>query len=148
MSKIAIIGTGLIGRSWAIVFARAGLSVSLWDAHAPAVTAALEFIARRLPELSGAGLLQGRSEDAIMNLLTPVDLLEEAVFGAQYVQESGPERFADKQALFADMDRMASAGTVLASSTSAIRASELPKDWPGARAASSLIRSIPPTSYL
>jgi L-gulonate 3-dehydrogenase len=131
MTKIAIIGTGLIGRSWAIVFARAGHEVALWDAHAPAVGAALEFIAQRLPELAAAGLLQGRSEAAIMKLLTPVGSLEEAIFGAQYVQENGPERLADKQALFADMDRMASAGTILASSTSAIRASEFTEGLTG-----------------
>jgi 3-hydroxyacyl-CoA dehydrogenase len=123
MTKIAVIGTGLIGRSWAIVFARAGFSVSLWDAHPQAVTAALEFIARRLPELAAHGLLQDRTEAEVMSLLTPVATLEEALAAADYVQENGPERVEDKQALFAKMDKLAPPGAILASSTSAIRAS-------------------------
>jgi 3-hydroxyacyl-CoA dehydrogenase len=123
MSNIAVIGTGLIGRSWALVFARAGFSVSLWDAHPPAVTAAMEFIARRLPELAAHGLLQDRTEAEMLSLLSPAATLGEALAGADYVQENGPERVEDKQALFARMDALTPPGAILASSTSAIRAS-------------------------
>jgi 3-hydroxyacyl-CoA dehydrogenase len=123
MTKIAVIGTGLIGRSWAIVFARAGFSVSLWDSHPPAVNSTLEFIARRLPELAAHGLLQDRAEAEVMSLLTPAATLEEALGTADYVQENGPERVEDKRDLFARMDAIAPAGAILASSTSAIRAS-------------------------
>ncbi len=123
MRKIAIIGSGLIGRSWAIVFARGGCSVSLWDPHPEAVPAALAFIARRLPELGRAGLLNGGDPDAIQPRLSRAESLEEAIEGADYVQESGPERVAEKQALFARMDAIAATGAILASSTSTIRTS-------------------------
>ena len=57
MTKVAVIGAGLIGRSWAIVFARAGFSVNLWDPFPQQTEAAMMFIADRLPELREAGLL-------------------------------------------------------------------------------------------
>jgi 3-hydroxyacyl-CoA dehydrogenase len=123
MTKVAIIGSGLIGRSWAIVFARGGCAVSLWDPHAAAVPAALDFIARRLPELAAAGLLQGREPAAVRAAIAPAETLEAALAGADYVQESGPERLDEKRALFARMDAIAAPETILASSTSTIRAS-------------------------
>ncbi|MBW4025026.1 MAG: 3-hydroxyacyl-CoA dehydrogenase [Proteobacteria bacterium] len=133
MTKVAIIGSGLIGRSWAIVFARGGCAVSLWDPHPAAVPAAVEFIARRLPELEAAGLLRGETPEAVLARLTPADTLEAALSGADYVQENGPERVADKTALFARMDAIASPDTILASSTSTIRTSEFTEGLPGQR---------------
>ena len=44
MQKIAIIGSGFIGRAWAISFARAGYAVVLWDEHAGAPGKALTYI--------------------------------------------------------------------------------------------------------
>ena len=46
--KIAIVGAGLIGRAWAIVFARAGMEVTLWDQFPQQTTYAMTFIADRL----------------------------------------------------------------------------------------------------
>jgi L-gulonate 3-dehydrogenase len=123
MAKIAIIGAGLIGRSWSIVFARAGHDVSLWDPQASAVPAARDFIAARLPELNEAGLLRGESETAILDRLHGADSLEQAVEGAVYVQENGPEDVERKRAVFARLDAVAAPETILASSTSTIRAS-------------------------
>jgi L-gulonate 3-dehydrogenase len=131
MTKIAIIGSGLIGRSWAIVFARGGCAVSLWDPQAAAVPAALDFIARRLPELAAAGLLQGREPAEVLAAIGPAEALEAALAGADYVQENGPERLDEKRALFARMDGIAAPGTIIASSTSTIRASLVTEGLPG-----------------
>lgn len=122
MTNVAVIGAGLIGRAWSIVFARAGLEVALWDPAPGAVLAAQEFIAARLPELQEAGLLADPPE-LVLARIRPAPSLAEAVAGAAHVQENGPERVADKQALFAELDRAAPAGAVLASSTSGIQAS-------------------------
>ena len=51
MTQIAVIGAGLIGRAWSIVFARAGFDVALWDPFPQQVQAALGFIAERPPAL-------------------------------------------------------------------------------------------------
>ena len=45
MTQVAVIGAGLIGRAWSIVFARAGFEVALWDQFPQAVQPALDFIA-------------------------------------------------------------------------------------------------------
>ncbi len=122
MTQIAIIGAGLIGRAWSIVFARAGFAVRLWDPAPQAVPAALEFIADRLPELRESGLLAD-PPDVVLGRIDAAASLAEAVEGAAHVQENGPERQADKQALFAELDRAAAPDTVIASSSSGIPAS-------------------------
>jgi 3-hydroxyacyl-CoA dehydrogenase len=119
MEKIAIIGAGLIGRAWAVVFARAGMSVAMWDRDAAATAAAREFIAARLPELAEAGLLREAPAE-VMPRVSIAPSLADALDGAAYVQESGPERLEAKRALFAELDRLTPAATVLASSTSGI----------------------------
>jgi 3-hydroxyacyl-CoA dehydrogenase len=59
--------------------------------------------------------------------------LDEAVAGAGYVQESGPERIELKKSLYADLDRAADPATILGSSTSAIDMTEIAVGLPGAR---------------
>ena len=122
MTQIAIIGAGLIGRAWSIVFARAGFAVRLWDPAPQAVPAALEFIADRLPELRESGLLADPPE-TVLGRIEAAASLADAVEDAAHVQENGPERQADKQALFAELDRAAAPDTVIASSSSGIPAS-------------------------
>ena len=123
MTKVAVIGAGLIGRAWAIVFARAGFEVALWDSAPEASDAALRFIAERLPELRAAKLLPDRVE-TVLDRIAPCPTLEAALAGATYVQESGPERVEAKRDLFAALDRLAPPDAILASSTSGIPASE------------------------
>ena len=122
MTRIAVIGAGLIGRAWSIVFARAGFTVALWDPVPTAVPAARDFIAARLPELAEAGLLADPPA-AVLARLHPAASLAEAVAEAAHVQENGPERVEDKRALFAELDRLAPPAAILASSTSGIPAS-------------------------
>jgi 3-hydroxyacyl-CoA dehydrogenase len=122
MQSIAIIGTGLIGRSWAMVFARAGHSVRIWDAEPRAAQAAMGIIAERLGDLQGAGLL-AETPALVAARITPVSTMAECLEGAAYVQENGPERLDPKIALFAAMDAICGPEVILASSTSGIPAS-------------------------
>jgi len=122
METVAVVGAGLVGRAWAIVFARAGFSVVMWDQDSSAVEAARGFIAERLPELREAGLL--RDDPAVvLARIASRPTLAEALQGAAYVQESSPERVEVKRVLFAEMDEIAAPSTILASSTSGIPAS-------------------------
>ena len=91
MTQVAVIGAGLIGRAWSIVFARAGFDVALWDKFPEAVPAALDFIADRLPELRENGLLADEP-DTVLARIRRVDDLAVALRDAEYVQENGPER--------------------------------------------------------
>ena len=119
--KIAIVGAGLIGRAWAIVFARAGRHVALYHPDPLVVPAALETIGVNLADLVESGLIADPAET--IQRIEPVKNLEAALRGALYVQENGPENLAIKQALFRELDRLANPGAVLGSSSSALRAS-------------------------
>ncbi|MBM3605656.1 MAG: 3-hydroxyacyl-CoA dehydrogenase [Alphaproteobacteria bacterium] len=112
---IAVIGCGLIGRAWAIVFARAGCDVRLWD-PVPEVRDALPGLLEATAEVS-------RDDPAALAHVTVCDTLQDALVGAEWVQENGPERLEVKQALYAQLDAMAEDGAILASSSSALVAS-------------------------
>jgi 3-hydroxyacyl-CoA dehydrogenase len=130
MTQVAVIGAGLIGRAWSIVFARAGFDVALWDPYPQQVDAALAFIGERLPELEDAGLLNEPYRQVI-DRIRPAATLAAAVADAEHVQENGPERVEAKLPLFRELDAAARADAVLASSTSGIPASAFTKDLPG-----------------
>lgn len=122
MTTVAVIGAGLIGRAWSIVFARAGFEVRLYDQFPLQTTQALGFIADRLPELRAVGLLADEPE-VVLNRIQPMQSLWEAVKGAEYIQENGPERTDIKKPLFAELERAADPDTIIASSSSGIPAS-------------------------
>jgi L-gulonate 3-dehydrogenase len=130
MTQVAVVGAGLIGRAWSIVFARAGFDVALWDPYPQQIEAALGFISERLPELLEAGLLK-EAPAVVADRVRRASTLSEAVRDAEHVQENGPEQVAAKQALFAELDRLAPPDAVLASSSSGIPASAYTKDLAG-----------------
>lgn len=120
MSKVAIIGSGFIGRAWAITFARAGNKVVLWDAFKDAPGRAVDFIRDALPDLAANDLLNGRTREAVLADISVEDDLEAAVAGAAHVQENTPEQVEMKRAIFARLDALAPDDAVIASSSSAI----------------------------
>jgi 3-hydroxyacyl-CoA dehydrogenase len=130
MDRIAVVGAGLIGRAWAMVFARAGLQVRLWDKLPGVAEAAMGTIRDRLGDLRAAGLV-AEAPEAIAARIAPADTLADCVAGAVHVQENGPERIEPKRELFAELDRLCPPEVVLASSTSGIPASEFTGNLPG-----------------
>ncbi|RAI60369.1 3-hydroxyacyl-CoA dehydrogenase [Roseicella frigidaeris] len=130
MDKVAVVGAGLIGRAWAMVFARAGLAVSLWDKAEGVADRAMGLIGASLADLRAAGLVQ-EAPEVIAARITPAATLADCVAGAIHVQENGPERLAPKQDLFAELDRLCPPEVPLASSTSGIPASDFTGNLPG-----------------
>jgi 3-hydroxyacyl-CoA dehydrogenase len=128
--RIGIVGASLIGRSWAIVFARAGHDVRIWDQDPVAVARARELLAGSVAELAEAGLVDEPVERIVARVATAASL-EDAVGDAAYVQESAVERLDVKCAVFAALDAAAPAECILASSTSTIRASLFAADLTG-----------------
>lgn len=120
MSKIAIVGCGLVGRAWAITYARGGHEVSLYDENADAAEAARSYIAEILPALTEFDLLNGADAADVLSRITRAASLGAALDGAVHVQENTPENPQIKRAVFAELERHAAPETVLASSTSAI----------------------------
>ena len=119
--RVAIIGSGLIGRAWAIVFAGGAWEVALYDAVAGAADNAHVLVAEGLDELAAHGLVADPKGAAAR--VRPVASLAEALGGAAFVQENTPERLEVKREIFAELDRLAGADAILASSTSTIVAS-------------------------
>src|SRR3954466_7276507 len=129
MPTAAIVGAGLIGRSWAIVFARGGWNVRLADPSAEELAPAPGLIRQALGDLGAHSLVGDRAAAAAH--VTPAASLAEAVADADLVQENGPETVEAKRAIFADLDRFAPRAAVLASSTSFIPASQFSEGLPG-----------------
>jgi len=129
MKRIAIIGSGLIGRAWAMVFARAGWTASLFDPVEGVAMGALPLIASELAALSHLGLVDDPATSTARVHATTS--LEQALEGADLVQESGPEDVDAKIDIFSRLDRIAPRETILASSTSAIVASRFTEKLPG-----------------
>lgn len=126
---IAVVGAGLIGRAWAMVFARAGWRVRLNDHEASQLDAARVFIAASLNEQAMHGLVDDAA--AARQRIEYVSELEEAVADVTWVQENLPERLEVKREVFAALDRCAPPEAVLASSTSAIPASRFTGELAG-----------------
>jgi 3-hydroxyacyl-CoA dehydrogenase len=122
MEKIAIIGAGLIGRAWAMVFARAGHPVKLWDVDAKAVPTALGLIEDALKEAKNFGLID-EDPKTVSARISAVITLVDAVKDADYVQENTAERVDVKRQVYAQMDAAVKHDCILASSTSTIPAS-------------------------
>jgi len=131
MPSVAIVGAGLIGRSWAMVFARAGWDVRITDPHAEALESMPRLIREGLDELAQHDLVADPA--AAAGRIAAIQRLEDAVQGVALVQENGPERLETKQAIFAELDRLAPTDALLASSTSAIVASKFTEALPGRR---------------
>jgi L-gulonate 3-dehydrogenase len=120
MSKVAIIGSGFVGRGWAISFARAGHDVALWDQDPQAPEKALAYVKRLLSDLEANDLLNGATARAVGSRMRPALTLEATLDGATHVQENTPEDVEVKRKVFARLDATARPEAVLASSTSAI----------------------------
>jgi L-gulonate 3-dehydrogenase len=129
MPTAAMIGTGLIGRAWANVFARAGWDVRLWDPDPAALAAAPKLIAEALHDVARHGL--ANDPVAAAKRLTVAASLEDAVAGAELVQESGPERLDVKREVFAKLDAAAGSDAILATSSSFIVTSRFAAELKG-----------------
>lgn len=129
MPKVAVIGAGLIGRAWSMVFARADWDVAVWDGVAGVADNALSLIAQGLSDLKRHGLAD--DPEAAVKRVSTAASLEEALRGADLVQENTPENLAMKREIFARLDAAAAPQTILASSTSSLVTSLYTEDLAG-----------------
>ena len=121
--RAAIIGAGLIGRGWAIVFARSKWRVSVYDTDFSALNDARIAVAEQLRVLDELGLCTQPGD--ILRRIEYESDLSAAVNNARYVQECGPENLNTKKALFSELDGLLPSHVILASSTSGFTASEI-----------------------
>lgn len=119
MDKIALIGTGLVGFGWGIVFASAGRQPVFYDSDQEAISKSLREFEASLEALKRYDLID-EEPDAIRARVCIASSMEEAVDGAMYVQESIPERADLKRLMFERLDAIVPPEITLASSTSTI----------------------------
>src|SRR5882757_147835 len=116
IQRIAIVGTGVIGASWAAQYLARGFDVIATDPAPDAEANLRKYVDEAWPALTKLGLSAGASRDR----LTFTTNLKEALSRADFVQENGPERPDFKMKLFADMDDATPTDSLIASSSSGI----------------------------
>jgi 3-hydroxyacyl-CoA dehydrogenase len=121
--RVAIIGTGVIGASWSALFLAKGLDVVATDVAPDAEARLRAFVDQCWPALEELGL----APDASRRRLKFEPKLEDAVAGADLVQENGPERIEFKRELYGKLDKLLPASTLIASSSSGLTMSEIQK---------------------
>src|SRR5690625_689097 len=114
---VAVIGAGLIGRSWSVAFANAGAAVRLYDPVKKSLEQAEEWLKKTTTA-------QDMTED-VLSQIKFCTVLEHAVEGVSHVQESTPELLDVKRKLFATLDQTVPPNVPIYSSTSALLPSEL-----------------------
>ncbi|MGA0597586.1 3-hydroxyacyl-CoA dehydrogenase NAD-binding domain-containing protein [Enterovirga sp. CN4-39] len=112
--RIAVVGTGVIGASWAAWFLARGFDVVATDPAPDAEQRLRDYVASAWPALETLGLQAGASRDR----LRFVPELEQAVAEADFVQENGPEREDVKRELFRRLGEATGPDVILASSSS------------------------------
>jgi 3-hydroxyacyl-CoA dehydrogenase len=126
ISRVAIIGTGVIGASWASLFLARGLQVVATDVAPNAEAALKRFVESAWPALKKLGLSPGAAQS---KLIFTADLAS-AVKDADLVQENGPERIDFKKRLYGQLDELLPADTIIASSSSGLTMSEIQAGCP------------------
>lgn len=119
--KIAVIGTGVIGASWAACFLAHGFDVSATDPAPGAEDRLRKLVDDYWPVLERMGLADSASRSRLAFFGTP----EPAVEGADFIQENGPERLDIKRETLQKITAVAPPDTLIASSSSGIRISDI-----------------------
>jgi carnitine 3-dehydrogenase len=122
VQRVAVIGAGTIGASWAAYFLSRGLDVTASDPAPHAEDFARRYVAEAWPTLEQLGdLAPDARPDGLRFERDP----QRAVAGAEFVQESGPEREDLKIALFAQLDAATPPDALIASSSSGLLISRI-----------------------
>jgi L-gulonate 3-dehydrogenase len=114
----AIIGTGIVGFSWAHLYSRNGIETRLYDPDPTSLEKGYENVVNALDLFRTLGLLDEEARDVAVECLRMCDSLEAAVSGTDWVHENAPEDLALKQGLFEEIDALAHPDAILASSVS------------------------------
>ncbi len=120
ISRVGIAGGGLIGMSWAALYLGQGLAVSVLDPDPATENRLRDFVAEAWPHLSALGLNKSETPPAATVGADP-----EILRGVQFVQENGPDRIELKRALVAELEAVIEPDTLIASSTSSLRATDI-----------------------
>lgn len=126
-SRIGIVGAGSIGVGLAIVFARAGADVRVFDVAQDMLASVPERVAERVELLRDAGLAD---HAPLMRHIAVVSTMADCVAGAELVLECVPENLELKRAVFAQLSDVGGSESIFASVSSAFGASQIAEALP------------------
>lgn len=118
IKTVAGIGGGVIGGSWAVLFAMKGCDVHLYDINDDCIANDKKTIENNLAFLAETGAITDR--DAVAARIHYTTSMEEAVKDAKFIQESGPERLPIKQSMLASIEEFAPVDAIIATSASGL----------------------------
>ena len=125
INGVACVGAGLIGSSWATLYASQGIHTYLLDLNDEILHQAMARISFNLRFLEAEGVLESGGAEIAVACITPTLDLARAVSGADYVTESVTEDLAIKKRVFRAMDALAQSHVILASSSSGLLMTEI-----------------------
>lgn len=118
IKTVAGIGGGVIGGSWAVLFAMKGYDVYLYDINDDCIANDQKTIEGNLAFLAETGAISDK--DAVTARIHYTTSMEEAVKDAKFIQESGPERLPIKQSMLASIEEFAPVDAIIATSASGL----------------------------
>jgi 3-hydroxybutyryl-CoA dehydrogenase len=125
IKKIAIIGSGIMGHGFAIVFAQKGYPVFLLDVDSRILKRAMKRIVANLDTFLENGLIREAGKDAVLEKITATTDWKKATGEADFVLEAVPEVLELKREVFKKLDQTSPPQAILASNTSGLSITEI-----------------------
>lgn len=125
IKKVAVLGCGLVGFSFAVLFSRKGLQVNLYNRRSESLSTAKDRVREQLEFLAAEGVIKKEVIGDSLSRISIFDSLEDALNDAEYVQEALPEDLALKQEFFAEAARLTGSDVVIGSSCSGLKRSDI-----------------------
>lgn len=123
--KVTVIGCGMIGYSWGIVFARSGLDVYMYNRKSRTLDTVAERMTNALHFLAEEGVIMAYEVEPVMSRVHVTDDLEEALSGTDYVQECMWEDLELKRNIFATLTELTPENVPVGSSCSGLRITDI-----------------------
>ncbi len=128
IKKVACVGAGVIGYSWALYYSLKKLEVYVYDLTEEKLELAKKRIHDSLLNLMKNDVVSENEISLIEGRIHYTTSIEEAVKEVQFITESGPESYEVKQKMAEEMERYTASDTIIASSTSGLLVSEIAKN--------------------
>ena len=128
IKKVACVGAGVIGYSWALYYSLKGLTVNVYDLTDEKLELAKKRIHESLLNLKSNEVVNESEITEIESRIYYTTSMEEAVKEVQFITESGPESYEIKQKMVEEMEQYTSKDTIISSSTSGLLITEIAKN--------------------
>jgi len=125
IKRIAVLGAGTMGPGIAQTFAMGGYDVSMWTRSEETRDKARKTLVANLETFAEEGLVAREDIDGIIARVVFFPTVEEALKGADFVQETIVENKDAKIELFAEIEKYAEPNAIIASNTSALNIFEI-----------------------